>query len=565
MLEEVGLAKARDHKSRPSLSSVLRQTIKGSVVSFGAVALFAATARAQSPCVIDHQNIPADIQAVFNKPFYDGAIWGLRVDDLDTGKTLIDLKPDCPLFIGSVRKVFSVGELVNQIGPDYRYNTPVFRVGDVDSRGVLHGDLVLVASGDLTMGGRTNPDGTIAVTNYDHNEADSLGNAVLSAPDPLAGYKALAHQVAQHGITEVKGDVIIDDRLFQPFLFRNEFYVRPIFVNDDVVDASIRPTQVGERSQVAIRPLSSALRVKNQLFTGPAGSTSTLELNPELPQCIGRPRCSARIEGELPVDFRPPFTNQFPLVQTFRIVEPSNYARTVLIEALAAEGISVHSRRVAPNRTDMLPNGQSYENSQKVAELAGRPYSDDMRLVLKVSYNIGADTSLVLFGLTRGANNMDDALAVERRILPSVYHVPDDQFHFVDGSGGGDTVATSQAVITMLTELRKHPTFPAFFDALPILAIDGSLAGVTDFKSDATLAGAAGQVRAKTGTYVGADPTGAGLLLKGQAFAGYIATSHGKHLVYEVIVNNVPVGGIGDVYQIFQDEGTASAILWRDF
>ncbi len=93
-----------------------------------------------------------------------------------------------------------------------------------------------------------------------------------------------------------------------------------------------------------------------------------------------------------------------------------------------------------------------------------------MKLILKISYNIGADTSLVLFGLTQGVNNMTDALNVERHVLPSMYGVPDDQFQFFDGSGGGDTVATSAAVIKMLTELRERPTFPTFFDALPILA-----------------------------------------------------------------------------------------------
>jgi len=557
--------KSQDNTNLPVPPSILRRKIRAAAAFLGALALVPAAAHAQSQCVIDHQGIPADIQAIFDKPFYTGAVWGLRVDDLDTGKTLIDLQPDCPLFIGSVRKVFSVGELVNQIGPTHRYNTPVVRRGDVSGDGVLHGDLVLVASGDLTMGGRTNPDGTIAVTNYDHNEADALGNAVLSAPDPLAGYKALAHQVAQHGITAVTGDVMIDDRLFQPFFFRDQFSVRPIFVNDDVVDASIQPTHVGKRVEVAVRPLSSALWIRNKLQTGAAGSDNTLKLNPELPQCIGQPHCSAAIEGELPINFVPPFTNKFPLVQTFRIVEPSNYARTVFIEALEAEGVTVHAPRVAPNRADMLPDSQSYQNNQQVAELTGLPYSDDMKLILKISYNIGADTSLVLFGLTQGVNNMDDALAVERRVLPSVYGVPDDQFQFFDGSGGGDTVATSRAIITMLAELSKRPTFPTFFSALPILAVDGSLAGVTDFQSDATLAGATGQVRAKTGTYVGADASGSGLLLKGQAFAGYIATSGGKHLVYEVIVNNVPISGISDVFQVFQDEGTASAILWRDY
>ena len=338
--------------------------------------------------------------------------------------------------------------------------------------------------------------------------------------------------------------------------------MRPIFVNDDVVDASIQPTAVGKRAQVAVRPLSSALRIKNKLLTGAAGSDDTLKLDPELPQCIGQRGCSATIEGELPIDFKPAFTGTFPLVQTFRIVEPSNYARTVFIEALEAEGVTVDAAHVAQNSADMLPDSGSYQADKRVAELTGLPYSDDMKLILKISYNIGADTSLVLFGLTQGVNNITDALDVERHVLPSMYGIPDDQFQFFDGSGGGDTVATSGAIIKMLTELRSRPTFSTFFDALPILGVDGSLAVVTDFQSDPTLAGATGQVRAKTGTY--AAGTASGLLLKGQAFAGYIATKGGRHLVYEVVVNNVSVTSISDVLQVFQDEGTASAMLWRD-
>ena len=136
--------------------------------------------------------IPAGIKAILQKPAYQNSIWGLRVVDLDTRKVLIDIRPHYDFAIGSVRKVFSIGELLNAVGPTHRYNTPVYRRGELDREGVLRGDLILLASGDLTMGGRTNPDGTIAVTDFDHNEADSLGNAQLTAPDPLAGYIALA-------------------------------------------------------------------------------------------------------------------------------------------------------------------------------------------------------------------------------------------------------------------------------------------------------------------------------------------------------------------------------------
>src|SRR5580698_2425952 len=186
--------------------------------------------------------IPADIQKVFTKPLYKRSMWGLRVID-STGKVLIDYNAGHQFFIGSVRKVFTIGQLLNQIGPDHTYDTPVYRTGDVDKSGVLHGSLILVASGDLTMGGRKNPDGSIAITDFDHNEADSLGNALLTKPNPLAGYQQLARAVKAAGIARVAGEVVIDDRLFVPFLFRDQFKVKPIFVNDDLVDISIDPAK----------------------------------------------------------------------------------------------------------------------------------------------------------------------------------------------------------------------------------------------------------------------------------------------------------------------------------
>jgi D-alanyl-D-alanine carboxypeptidase len=536
--------------------------IRISVFCFLVFPAILGVAQAGGNCAGNSANVPADVKAVFDKPAYKNAIWGLRVVDLGPGKELMDLQPDCHFYIGSVRKIFSVGELLNQVGPDHRYNTPVYRRGELNGAGVLQGDLVLVASGDLTMGGRTNPDGTIAVANFDHNEADSLGNATLTKPNPLAGYIELAQQVAKSGVKEITGNVVIDDRLFQPFNFRGQFDVRPIFVNGDLVDLSIRPTAPGKPASVEWRPVSAALGVESHLVTSAAHSQRTLTLEPVVPQCIGKPGCTAAIAGQIPVDFIPPLTNKYPLVQAFRITQPSNYARTVFIEALKAAGVTVHASVVTENPAQLLPARDSYAPNAKLAELQGLPYSETAKLILKVSYNIGADTSLVLFGLTQGVDNMNDALKVERKNLATNYGVTEDEIHFVDGSGGGSTTATNRAVTRMLIDMKAKSSFPTFFNDLPKLGVDGSLGFVTDFKSDPTLAGATGQVTAKTGTFV--EGNDAGLVLKGQAFGGYITTKRGRQLVYELVVNNVAITSLDDVLQAFQDEGRISAMLWRD-
>jgi PBP4 family serine-type D-alanyl-D-alanine carboxypeptidase len=526
------------------------------------LAFSAAHADVNGPGGSSTTGVPADIRVILEKPPYKNAIWGLRV--LDGNRVLVDLNSQRNFFIGSVRKVFSVGQLLNAVGPGHTYDTPVYRTGAVD-HGVLHGNLIVVASGDLTMGGRTKPDGTIAVSDWDHNEADSLGNAILTEPNPLAGYATLARAVKATGITRIAGNVIVDDRLFRPFPFRGQFSVRPIFVNDDVVDLTIIPGgKPGSLANVTSRPICAALKIVNELRNSGPKTKETLSINPTLPKCIGKPGCRSTIVGRLPIDYAPPLTGKPAVVQTVRIVEPSNYARTVFVESLKAVGIAVDAPAVQANPVGLLPSKGAYRAAGKVAQLTGLPYGQDAKLVLKISYNIGADTSLVLFGVTRHVNTMEAALGVERRNLVAHYGIPNSEYHFVDGSGGGDTTATNVAVTRMLGELAQSPAAPAFLAALPILGVDGSLGFVKDFRSDSTLAGAIGNVRAKTGTYVGASASG-GMELKGQALGGYVTTKSGRHLTFELVVNNVPIEKILDITAVFQDQGAIAAMLWRDY
>lgn len=252
------------------------------------------------------------------------------------------------------------------------------------------------------------------------------------------------------------------------------------------------------------------------------------------------------------------------LVQTVRIVQPSNYARTVFIEQLGKAGVTVAAPAVQDNPVTLLPKQGAYRKADKVAELTGMRYGQDAKLVLKISYNIGADTSLVLLGVRHHANSMPGALAFERQDLQQHWGIAPGQYHFVDGSGGGGTSATNGAVTKMLGELAMSPASQAFVSALPILGVDGSLAFVKNFEADRSLAGAAGNVRAKTGTYVDATPAGTPLL-KAQALGGYITTKRGHHLTFQLVVNNVPIHGVPDITNVFQDEGTITAMLWRDY
>ncbi len=129
---------------------------------------------------------------------YVAGQWAISVRDVASGKQLISWNADKLFEPGSVVKTYSVGAAWQQFGPNSTVATPVKRTGRL-AGGTLTGNLILVGSGDLTMDGRTKPDGTVDYTNLDHNDANAIPGATLTPEDPLTGLNRLAAQVKAAG------------------------------------------------------------------------------------------------------------------------------------------------------------------------------------------------------------------------------------------------------------------------------------------------------------------------------------------------------------------------------
>lgn len=489
------------------------------------------------------------VQDVVESPEFANSSWGVMVADLDSGEALESLNPDAMLDPASTTKLFTIASAFDVLGEDYRFETPVYRMGEVGAGGVLGGDLVLVASGDLVLGGRGALSGTIEYTNADHADANALGYATLSQGDPLAGLQDLARQVAASGVTEVKGDVLVDDRLYGPghsFNPREEYILTPIMVNENLVDLVVTPAAAaGDPAAVDWRPESAAYTVDNQVTTVAAGKPVELDIEENSPGII-------TVEGQVPV-------GGGETVRTFQVTDPASFARTLFIEALRGAGVKVDAPELQANDAAALPAEGSYVDSQRVALLTSPPFSEYGKLIMKVSHNLGADTLLFLIAVHEGGDTIEEGLAVEKDFLDRA-GVGTQGMILNDGQGAyGANYVSPDSVVGLLRYMSTRPDFAAYHDCLPVLGVDGSLASVLKDSP------AAGNAQAKTGTHAGVDTLNQRMVVQARALGGYMTTAGGRELVYNFNVNHVGIDDMDGLRAIMQKHAGILEALYEEY
>lgn len=497
---------------------------------------------------LESKPLPASVTGIMNNTRYDHAWWGILVEDLETGEIIYQLNPDKMFSPGSTTKLYTGAAALDVIGADYRFETPIYARGHVDSSGNLNGDLILVASGDLTMGGRTTPDGKIAYTDLDHGDANSLGNAILTTPDPLSGLDQLAQQVSAAGIKSVSGEVIIDDRLFDkidPPDSADDYTLTPIVINDNLIDIIIKPVHPGRAAEVDWRPQTAVYNVEANVTTTDPDETARIEISTGGPGII-------KVLGQVPA-------GKGPIVQTYRVADPSSFARSLLIEALERQGVKINASVKDSNPSDLLPASTDYSELERVALLTSPPFSENLKLILKVSQNMQADSLLPLMAVKEGKRSFWDGLTIERTFLEKA-GLDLNALSISDGRGNSPAdFMTPRATVDLLKYMSSRNDSQAYLDALPILGVDGSLATSVGPESPVRE-----KVQAKTGTTAKYDAVNNRVILSSKALAGYMTTSKGRRLAFAIYVNNVPVENIEELEQVGNDLGSICEAIHRE-
>jgi D-alanyl-D-alanine carboxypeptidase/D-alanyl-D-alanine-endopeptidase (penicillin-binding protein 4) len=488
--------------------------------------------------------LPDAALEVMNQPQYADGRWLISVEDLETGETLIDLDGDKLAEPGSFVKTYSAGAAWVKWGPDHTITTPVKQAGTV-ADGTLTGDLVLVGQGDLTMGGRTKPDGTVDFTNLDHNDANPLPGATLTTEDPLTGLDDLAQQVKAAGIDTVSGDVVVDDRLFVGELAEKP--VTPIVINQNLLDILVTPGAEGEPATAAMTPVVAPWKLDLQVETvgpGEEAEVSAPELAPGDPTTIV-------VTGTINADAD-------PVLRVYEFEDPATFARTAFIEALARAGVSVTADPVKPNPEGSLADSAAVAALPAVAELESLPLGEEVTYVMKISYNRGAQTLICRLAADAGKTDCNAGMAVAGAIWAEA-GLDTLGASLVDGSGLEGNFITPENAVEIQTLMAERPDAEAWRDTMPILGVDGSLA---DVQADSP---AAGKVFAKTGTLLGGDSFNGRYRLATKTLGGVMETEEGRRLAFTIIVNQGFADDIQGVFDANNDVGKVAALIQQAY
>ena len=444
------------------------------------------------PAVDPLEQLRRDIVDTTRLPGVRRGAWGIVVHSLDRDERLVDLNSGTLLVPASIAKLVSVASAVDAVGWDHRFETTLRGTGPVLD-GTLRGDLVIVGSGDPTIGGRGGEDLTPWI--------DALKAA---------------------GIRRVDGRIIGDDNAIEdprPQLAwawddlgytTGALFGALNFGENRMAIVIGAGTQAGAPATLTVEPHAAYRPLGNRVQTGPVGTTQLLW--PE--QRPGEPFLT--IAGTIPAGAPPARMN-------VAVGNPTFWFASVFRNRLLREGIEV--------------TGEAWDIDDVAAPVGAPsgtvlythrspPLAAIVQPLLKDSINVYGEAVMRLNADAVVPATNDAALAGLRRRLDS-WGIPPDSQQIIDGSGlSRRNTITADAMVVILRKMHDPSYASPFMTGLPIAAVDGTLG--TRMRDTP----AAGNVRAKTGT-----------MSNIRSLAGYVTTLDGERLAFVVMVNNFEGSG----------------------
>jgi D-alanyl-D-alanine carboxypeptidase/D-alanyl-D-alanine-endopeptidase (penicillin-binding protein 4) len=485
--------------------------------------LTASTAIAPSPvptlATIPGQNL-TDLQtkirlALLRPELQRGQI-GIKINSLDTNKTIFEQNADKYFMPASNMKSYTIAAALEKLSPDFRFVTSVYASAKPDANGTVKG-LSIYGRGDVSF-------------------AASFNNG-----DYYKGLEALADKIMQSGVKRIEGDLVGDDSYFSGSAIPSgwewddlQWYygaeISALAVNDNSADLSVAPTTVNALCAIQIQPPNTVVKIINTCVTSASGTKDETRIFKKLDQNV------IEISGSMPVGSK-------GYTKYIAVTRPSELFVALLRQVLEKKGVVITGRnRVVTPQEIALQAVATGMAPIEIARTESVPLSVIAAKTLKPSQNTYTETILWTLGeqgrsqtitnattaetnpyLNPKATSAEKGLFVVENFLRQIGIASDSIIQY-DGSGlSRHNLITPNSAVQLYTYMAKQSRYSSIWqNSLPIGGIDGTLKN--RFKGTIV----AGNVHAKTGT-----------IDQVSALSGYVTTQSGEKLVFSIIVNGV--------------------------
>lgn len=425
-------------------------------------------------------------------PMWRSAQWGVLIVDPERGDTLYSANAGKLFVPASNLKLVTAAVALARLGADYRTSTAFF--GRAPRRdGSMPGDLVVVGRGDPTV-------------------SDSL------AGDAMAPLRAVADSLAARGITRISGrlrragDAFPGDTLGMGWEWDDldAGYAAPV---DELLfnEGFARVTVYG-----AEQPGGPVTVRTAPAHTVPVIARVDVETSRDC--CMLRSRVQVRglLDGPRPrIALSGSVRAGDSVTVAVALRHPARAYLDALEEALQSRGIRIQLGVEADSLADTT-------GLQRLVTVPSPQLATMLPAFQKPSQNQIGEMLLRLLGLeVTGTGSADSGLVVVRRQL-AAWGIDSGAAAIRDGSGlSRHNFLSPEAIVRVLEVMRNREDFDAFYQALPLGGVDGTIG--ERLRGTPAMA----NVRAKTGT-----------LDKVRSLSGYVTTADGRVLLFSLLANN---------------------------
>jgi serine-type D-Ala-D-Ala carboxypeptidase/endopeptidase (penicillin-binding protein 4) len=440
------------------------------------------------------RELQAELDRVFGAPIMARGVWGVDIRSLDTGEHLYEHDAGRLMMPASNMKIVTLAATASVLGWDHRFTTTLETTAPIEG-GVLKGDLIVRGGGDPSI-----------------NSREGRAAAVLNE---------WASALRAAGITRIDGRIIGDDNAFDDegigpgwaWDYLQYGYAAPVGAlqfNENL--ATLTVTAAARAGDLAIVKLSpgAGLRTVTRVNTVDANAPpSDINYRRRLDEPV------LEVSGSIAV-------GSPALERTVAVVNPTIFFAQSLKDYLVDRGIEVTG--AAADLDDVAAELATNQGERRVlVSTQSPPLRDIATVLMKVSQNLYAETFLKAIGAARGGLGTFEGGLVTVRSTLSSWHIPEDGYVLVDGSGLSRYNYLAPSTITAILEhIYKDPTQrDAFLATLPIAGKDGTIS--TRMKRTR----AEGNALAKTGSISNA-----------RSLSGFVKTRDGEMLVFSILCND---------------------------